>query len=456
MIFLKISAKKILDICNGTLLNGNEDSLIEKYSIDTRSINKGDIYVAINGENVNGNKFIGDAFSKGAIGCIIDEKISDELLQNYKDKIIIKVENTILALQQIASYIRMQYDIPVIAITGSVGKTSTKDIVASVVSKKYNVLKTEGNLNNHIGLPMTILSLDNQNAIVVEMGMSHFKEISVLSKIAKPTISVITNIGTSHIGNLGSRENILKAKLEILDGMGENGSLIINNDNDLLHDWSQKNTYKIIYTYGINNLSNYTATNIIQNEYSSTFNINNNKIDVNVSGKHFIYNALAAFTVGKLLNIDEKDIIKGISEFKLTAKRMEMRKTSNNSIIIEDYYNASLESTSMALDVLSTLNAKKKIAVLGDILELGDFSDEIHKKIGRELIKYNIDVLITVGKAAKNIATEAEKNGIKNIYVCDNNMEAVSYLKQENEKNSAILIKASHGMNFGEIAKEIN
>ena len=455
MIFLKISAKKILDICNGTLLNGNEDSLIEKYSIDTRSINKGDMYVAIKGENVDGNNFICDAFDKGAIGCITDGEIPNELLQNYKDKLIIKVENTILALQQIASYIRMQYDIPVIAITGSVGKTSTKDIVASIVSKKYNVLKTEGNLNNHIGLPMTILSLDNQNAIVVEMGMNHFKEISVLSKIAKPTIAVITNIGTSHIGNLGSRENILKAKLEILDGMGKNGSLIINNDNDLLHDWSKKSKNKNIYTYGINNSSNYTATNILQNEYSSTFNINNNKININVSGKHFIYNALAAFTVGKLLDINEKDIIEGIAEFKLTSKRMEIRKMSNNSIIIEDYYNASFESTLMALDVLSKINSKKKIAVLGDILELGNFSDEIHKKIGMELIKYNIDALITVGKAAKSIASEAKKIGIGKIYICDNNMEAIHFLNQEIQDNSAILIKASHGMNFGEIAKEI-
>lgn len=455
MIFLKISAKKILDICNGTLLNGNEDSLIEKYSIDTRSINKGDMYVAIKGENVDGNNYISDAFQKGAIGCITNSNIPNNFFQKYKDKIIIKVNDTVLALQQIAAYIRMQYNIPVIAITGSVGKTSTKDIIANVVSQKFNVLKTEGNLNNHIGLPLTLLNLDNQNAIVVEMGMSHLGEISVLSKIAKPTIAVITNIGTSHIGNLGSRENILKAKLEILDGMEENGSIVLNNDNDLLHDWVQNKTYKNIYTYGINNISNFVAKNICENTFSSVFNINENEIKINVSGTHFIYNALAAYCVGKLLNINENDIINGISHFKLTEKRMETRKIRLNSILIEDYYNASFESTSMALDVLSKLKASKRIAVLGDILELGNFSEKIHKKLGQELNKYNIDVLITVGEAAKNIAMEAEKNGTNKIYLCENNKDAINILKNEIQDNSAILIKASHGMNFGEIAKEI-
>lgn len=358
-------------------------------------------------------------------------------------------------MQEIASFVRLQYNIPVVAITGSVGKTSTKDIIASVISQNFDVLKTEGNLNNHIGLPLTILNLKNQTALVVEMGMNNLGEISLLSKIAKPTIAVITNVGTSHIGNLGSRENILKAKLEILDGLLENGKLIINNDNDLLHNWYQKNMAENIYTYGIKSNSTFVATNIFQDNYSSTFTVDNQKIKVAVSGKHFIYNALSAYTVGKMLNIADEKIIKGIAEFKLTAKRMEFRKISNNSIVIEDYYNASYESILMALDVLENLNTSKKIAVLGDILELGIFSEKIHKELGKEVKRKNVNVLITVGNAAKNIAEEAKKLGLQDVYICNDNKTATKILKQQIIEDSAILIKASHGMKFEEIAKEI-
>lgn len=418
-------------------------------------VHPGDTFVGIKGEKVDGNNFLDIAFDKGAIACIVDKDVPQNLVENYKDKVIIQVNNTIKSLQEIASFVRLQYNIPVVAITGSVGKTSTKDIIASVISQNFDVLKTEGNLNNHIGLPLTILNLKNQAALVVEMGMNNLGEISLLSKIAKPTIAVITNVGTSHIGNLGSRENILKAKLEILDGLLENGKLIINNDNDLLHNWYQKNMAENIYTYGIKSNSTFVATNIFQDNYSSTFTVDNQKIKVAVSGKHFIYNALSAYAVGKMLNIADEKIIKGIAEFKLTAKRMEFRKISNNSIVIEDYYNASYESILMALDVLENLNTSKKIAVLGDILELGIFSEKIHKELGKEVKKKNVNVLITVGDAAKNIAEEAKKLGLQDVYICNDNKTATKILKQQIIEDSAILIKASHGMKFEEIAKEI-
>lgn len=418
-------------------------------------VHPGDTFVGIKGEKVDGNNFLDIAFDKGAIACIVDKDVPQNLVENYKDKVIIQVSNTIKSLQEIASFVRLQYNIPVVAITGSVGKTSTKDIIASVISQNFDVLKTEGNLNNHIGLPLTILNLKNQTALVVEMGMNNLGEISLLSKIAKPTIAVITNVGTSHIGNLGSRENILKAKLEILDGLLENGKLIINNDNDLLHNWYQKNMAENIYTYGIKSNSTFVATNIFQDNYSSTFTVDNQKIKVAVSGKHFIYNALSAYAVGKMLNIADEKIIKGIAEFKLTAKRMEFRKISNNSIVIEDYYNASYESILMALDVLENLNTSKKIAVLGDILELGIFSEKIHKELGKEVKRKNVNVLITVGDAAKNIAEEAKKLGLQDVYICNDNKTATKILKQQIIEDSAILIKASHGMKFEEIAKEI-
>jgi len=232
----EILVKDIIKICNGKLICGNEEEVCENFSKDTRTIEKGDIYLGIKGEKFNGSTFYKQAFEKGASGCILqDIEISEEETNEYKDKFIIIVKDVVKALQELAIYKRSLYNIPVIAVTGSVGKTSTKDIIAGVMSTKYNVLKTEGNYNNEIGLPLTILKLKEHNAVVLEMGMSAFGEISLLTNIAKPTTAVITIIGTSHIGELGSIENILKAKLEILEGLEQNGSLIINNDNELLN-----------------------------------------------------------------------------------------------------------------------------------------------------------------------------------------------------------------------------
>lgn len=219
-----INVEKIIEICKGELLSGDKLQVINSFCNDTRKIEKDDLYIAIKGENIDGNKFVEEAFEKGAIGALIDEQISEEIVKKYSEKVIIKVENSVNAIQQIAKYKRSLYDIPVVAITGSVGKTSTKDIIANVISQEYKVLKTEGNFNNHIGLPLTLLKLKDHTAIVIEMGMNHFGEIRTLTNIAKPTACVITNIGTAHIGILGSRENILKAKLEILEGMDSNRS----------------------------------------------------------------------------------------------------------------------------------------------------------------------------------------------------------------------------------------
>ena len=230
-----LKIKDILQCTKGELIQGNKEEECKNYSKDTRTIQEGDTYIALKGENFDGNLFWEQALEKGASTVIISElDETPRKIEKYKNKNIIKVKDTNQALYEIAKEKRNRYTIPVIAITGSVGKTSTKDIVASVVSKKYKTLKTQGNNNNNIGLPFTILKLQDEEAMVLEMGMNHLGEIKLLSDIAKPDICVITNIGTSHIGNLGSRENILKAKLEILEG-AKNPTIILNNDNDLLH-----------------------------------------------------------------------------------------------------------------------------------------------------------------------------------------------------------------------------
>lgn len=457
-----INVKDIIKETEGKLIIGKEDIICENYSKDTRTIQEGDVYIGIKGESFDGNLFWKEALNKGASVVIVENvSFENEELSEFKNKAIIKVENTLEALGKIAKYKRSLYNIPVIAITGSVGKTSTKDIVANVVSQKYKTLKTEGNFNNNIGLPLTILKLKDHEAAVIEMGMNHFDEISYLTNIAKPTISIITNIGTSHIGNLGSRENILKAKLEILEGM-ENKKLIINNDNDLLNKYYKENVNKIeIITYGIENKSDVNAKDIEMEESSSSFICEDKeesyKINVPVGGLHFVYNAICAATVGKELNIPKEQIKNAIETFELTKKRMDIEALKNGAKIINDTYNASLESMKAALNYLSSVAKSRKIAVLGDMFELGEFSENLHQEVGKEVVKNKIDVLICNGKNAKYIAKGAKDNGMKeeDIHYFAKAEDVIMYLKKEIKSTDTILFKASNGMRFFNLVESL-
>lgn len=457
----EITVEDILKVCNGTLVYGNNEIVCENFSKDTRQINIGDIYLGIKGERINGSIFYEEALEKGASGCILqDVEIKEEIKEKYSDRFIIIVENAVIALQKIAEFKRNLYAIPVIGVTGSVGKTSTKDIIAGVLKEKYEVLKTQGNYNNEIGLPLTILGLKNHNAMVVEMGMSAIGEIDLLSKIAKPNTAIITNIGSSHIGELGSRENILKAKLEILNGLDQNGKLLINNDNDLLYKWNKEQRLENVITYGIDTESDIQAYDINMYENESTFKVKIEncvyEVKVPIGGKHFIYNALGAIGIGLLHNIEMQKIITGIEKFELTKRRMELINTEDNIKIINDSYNASYESIKAALEYVKNMTASRKIAVLGDVLELGDFSKDIHQKIGYEVEKNKIDILITVGQEAKYIAQKVKELSNKvNIYVCDSNQEAIEIINNVKNEGDIILIKASNGMKFNEIIEKI-
>ena len=447
-----MKVKDILKITNGKLICGDENIEVNDFSRDTREIKEGDTYIALKGENFDGNDFCQNAIDNGAKVCIVSKDI-----EKINGATIIKVEDTLKVLQDIARYKRMQYDIPVVAVTGSVGKTSTKDLIASVVSEGYKTLKTKGNYNNEIGLPLTVLSLKDEEAMVVEMGMNHFGEIRKLTNIAKPTVAVITNIGTAHIGNLGSRENILKAKLEILEGLKGN-TVIVNNDNDLLHTWAlaNKDKYNII-TYGITNESDYMAKNIKSFEDKSEFtissktDINNKNILVPVGGEHFILNSLCGVAVGEYLKVPTEKIIDGIAKLELTKKRMEILKSKKGATVINDTYNANYDSMKAAITYLKAIENKRKIAILGDMLELGDYSKELHEKVGVE-VDSKIDILITIGKEAKYIA---EKSKAKQIIQCDNIEEAIEKIKEIETKDDAILLKASNGMKLFEIASSL-
>ena len=453
-----LTVEDILKVTKGKLIIGNEKLECENFSRDTRNIQKGDTYIAIKGEKFDGNIFWKDAFKNGA-DCVIvqDIEFSNEDLKDFENKTIIKVEDTMQALYEIASYKREINNIPVVAITGSVGKTSTKDMIASVVSQKYKTLKTIGNNNNNIGLPFTILRLKDEEIMILEMGMNHFGEIHLLSNIAKPNICVITNIGTSHIGNLGSKENILKAKLEILDG-ADNPTIIINNDDELLHKWylENKDSRKII-TYGIENKSDIMAKDMILEQEKSTYkcNIDGKEIDVEVpiAGRHFVLNSLCATTVGIALNIDINKIITGIKNVELTKKRMDIKET-NGIKVINDAYNASPEAMKASLDYLSSFKNNRKIAVLGDMFELGEYAEKLHRLVGEEVYKNNIDILVCAGGNAKLIADEALKNGMKkeNIHYFEEKDKILKVLKNVVKPGDVVLFKASNGMKFYELA----
>ena len=455
-----MNVKNIIKVTNGKLIIGNEELECENFSKDTRTIQKGDIYLGIKGEKFDGNAFWKQALDNGADAVIIqDIEVTEEEKVKYSNKTIILVQDTLKALYEIAKYKRSLYDIPVVAITGSVGKTSTKDMIASVVNTKFKTLKTEGNNNNNIGLPFTILRLKDHEAMVVEMGMNHFGEISLLTDIAKPTLAVITNIGTSHIVNLGSRENILKAKLEILEGM-KIPRVIINNDNDLLHDWYEKNKDEIeIHTIGIENNSELMAKEIELGEESSKFkaisNEDKTEIQVPVAGTHFVYNALCAMEVGRVLGIATNQIQDGIAKFELTKKRMDIRKLENGAIIINDAYNASYESMRVSIEFLANHTGTRKIAVLGDMFELGEYSEELHRNVGKEVASHDIDVLICAGENSKYIIEEAQKNKKIETFYFHNNEEIVEKLTQELRNGDVVLVKASNGMKFFEICQKV-
>lgn len=460
----EITVEDIVNITKGKLIIGNVKSICKKFSNNTRNLNGSDTYIGIKGEKFDGSTFWKDALSAGVKTVIVENiDFKDEDLRKYQDKNIIKVDNTLESLYKIATFKRDLYgdNFPLVAVTGSVGKTSTKDIIANVLSQKYKTLKTIGNNNNNIGLPFMILNLDDHEAAVIEMGMNHFGEIRLLTKIAKPMISVITNIGTSHIGNLGSRENILKAKLEILEGM-KNPILVLNNDNDLLHKWNDENSTDIkVITYGIENKSDIMAEDIKYYEEYSEFvcNLKGEKFNVKVpvAGVHFIMNALSAIAIGDFLGLNIDEIRNGIKTFSLTKKRMDIIDINSNVKVINDAYNASFESMQASLKNLGRYEEVKKVAVLGDMFELGDYSEELHRKVGREVVNNRIDVLICSGKNARLIADECLSLGMNknNIYYSEEKEEVLKVLKTlDLNSKMVILFKASNGMKFFDLANK--
>lgn len=450
-----MTIEDVIKATGGKLVCGTMDKTFDAVVSDSRKVTQNSLFVALVGEKFDGHEFIRASFDMGAV-AVVSQKDTEQFI----DKTIIKVDDTLKAFGDIAKYYKQKYNVPTVSVTGSVGKTTTKDMLSSVLAQKYNTLKTIGNFNNAIGLPITVFGLEPQHeAAVLEMGMSHFGEIEYLANIAKPDIAVITNIGQSHIENLGSREGIFKAKMEITSQFTSSNTLIVNGDDDYLATIGKNNEYQVIY-YGINNPNNDVYAKDIENnglngiKFTAVVDGNEYSIEVNVAGIHNVYNALAAICVGRKMDISMEKIAEGIRTFELTKMRLAVEEY-NGITIINDCYNASPDSIKAALGVLSTAECKRRVAVLGDVLEMGEYAKDAHYALGEFVKKNNVDLLITAGENMKHLAKGALDCGVGEVVALNKTLDVCEYIKGEIKIGDAVLIKASRGMHFEEVYNTI-
>lgn len=453
--------KTLIEIKN--MINAHElkekfnDIIINGVSKDTRTITKSQLYIPIIGENFDGHDFIYKAIENGAVATFWDKNhpIPDI------DFPFIVVDDTLKAIQKLSKEYRDSLDLKLIGITGSNGKTSTKDILSSVLKTKYKTYKTKGNLNNELGVPLTLLSLSEDTEIaVIEMGMSSLGEIEVLTSIASPDVAIITNIGTAHLQDLKTKENIIKAKLEIVKGLNNDGLFIYHGDDEDLKEAVNKlNINQKKLNFGKNKSNNYIIEEISTDKDGINFKIKNNiseEFSLPMIGSHQMFNATAAIAVAKYFNLSFNDIQKGLNNLELTSMRNELIH-GDGFDILNDSYNSNPDSSKAALKTLYSLNNyNQKILVFGDMLELGDKEIDMHREIG-ELIDFNkIDYLFTFGNLANYTAEAAKgKTNKKVVFSFDDKNKLTSKLEEVLEEGSIIVLKGSRGMKLEEIAKNL-
>lgn len=433
-------------------MSGTDIGEIHKITTDSREAADGVLFIPLKGERVDGHDFIDSALKNGAVS------ISEHDIKGACGTVI-RVLDTRLALGDIARYYKMKYPIPSVAITGSVGKTTTKDLVYSVISQKYNTHKTPNNFNNDIGVPLTVFGIEAEHeAAVIEMGMNHFGEISYLVNIARPDCAIITNIGMSHIENLGTQEGIFRAKMEIVENFTESNTLYVNGDDKFLKTISDT-PYNVV-KFGMNMDNDIYATDIVNNGLSGiSFTVNHPngsfRAEVSQPGEHNVYNALAAVSAGLGMGLAEEQIADGLKNCVYTASRLEIIER-NGMEIINDCYNSSPDSVRAALKVMKHSLKTRKVAVLGDILEMGEYARDAHFNLGKVVAEMGIDLLITAGENARLIGDGAKQSGMKNVATYPTTDALVRDINTLVKPNDCILVKASHGMEFYKITDAIS
>lgn len=449
------TAAEIANALSGEMIQGTPDVVFNSVSTDTRQISPGDLFIALVGERFDAHEYIDQAVAHQASGLIISRPVS--IGGGWQGPVFL-VKDTLVALQELAAYNRAQFKGLVVGVTGSNGKTTTKDMITSVLEQKYKTLKTQGNFNNHIGLPLTLLELDNSyQAVVLEMGMRGLGEIDILTRIARPDGAVITNIGETHLERLGSVANIARAKGEILDYIEPRGFAVLNGDDPLVRQQAIRCRGRIVY-YGTAGEVSIRAESI-GNPGDTRFSCKVKSplgaihISLPVPGRHNILNALAAVGVGLEAGLTLEEIKLGLESLKITSMRLEIRQTKT-ATIIDDTYNANPASVKAALQILSDLGReRRKVAILGDMYELGQRAVEGHREVGAEAAALQIDILITVGNLAEEIAlgaTLAEGPPVEVISL-NTNAEVKKYLERIVNPKDVILVKGSRGVKMEEI-----
>lgn len=451
-----LTVKDVANMTGGKLVGPSDVSIME-ITTDSRDIGASSLFIAIRGDRFDGNDYVASAIEKGAV-CALCERIPE----NYAGSAVI-VEDTRIAMGKLAKAYKAKISPITVGVTGSVGKTTTKEFIYSVLSERYNTLKTCGNYNNEIGLPMTVLGLSpDNNAAVLEMGMSAKGEIDYLADIARPDVAVITNIGTSHIGNLGSREAIRDAKMEIKNGLSENGILILNGDEPLL-----AGIEGALYVALENPKADCYADNIIEGEHGTAFDLvlrgeRFECITIPTVGIHNVLNAAFAWMVGTVVGIGEFQMRRGLMKFKNVGMRQSVY-ISNSRIIIEDCYNASPESMIASLNVLRNMGKQRNrrgVAVLGDMRELGEYSLDEHRKVGEAVASLGIEVLVTFGKEAEEIAKAAIASGMnaEHVYTFNDVEDAQTLgkaLLRISKRGDIVLFKASRAVSLERVVSFI-
>lgn len=440
---MKLTFNELINSIKGEIVVGKAHDNFNDICIDTRKIKEGNVFLAIKGENFNGNDFALEALKSGAKIAIVDEVNFDKDSANGT---VIKVKNAQDALSDLAKYYKNKLGVKVVGVTGSTGKTSTKDLVSALLSEKYSVFKTKGNFNNEIGLPLMILELTEEYDIaVLEMGMSGLGEIHFLAEVAKPDIAVITNIGLSHLEALKTQDNILKAKMEIVDFFTEKNILVVNGEDERLQKVTS--TGFKVKKIGYNHEYDVYASNIILKEDSTEFTANighkEQKFSLPMAGKHNVLNAMLAIEVAHSLDVTFEEMNKGLINLEATSMRLQVLK-KDRITIINDCYNASPDSMKSSLEVLSSYKSGRKIAILGDMFELGTESEKAHFDIGRYAAD-KVDILIAIGN---NIDQYSKGYARENIKVYPSKEECIKELKFIIHDNDVILVKASRGMKF--------
>ncbi|ELC8456457.1 UDP-N-acetylmuramoyl-tripeptide--D-alanyl-D-alanine ligase [Clostridium perfringens] len=449
---LELNLQEIVKATKGALLKEADVKEIKAVSTDTRKIEEGTMFIALKGENFNGNNYVLEAFNKGAKIAIVDE-VKCDLNELKEDVALIKVQNTGRALMDLAKFYREKLGLKVVGITGSAGKTSTKDLVAAVLSDKYKVFKTKGNFNNEIGLPLMILELDSTyDVAILEMGMRGLGQIKELAEIASPDLGIITNIGISHIEILKTRENILKAKMEIATFFDKNNTLVVCGNDDFLGALPEAE-YKIVKT-GVGENFKIGAKNIALEELSSKFTVydgeKEEEFSLDMPGEHNISNLMLGIAIAKELGVSFEEMKRGLKNIEATSMRLELIKKDGFSIL-NDCYNSSPVAVKSAIDVMKNIEGKRRIAVLGTMRELGHKSEEAHEEIGKYAKENGIEKVLCFGDFSENI-----KEGYgEGCTVYENKEELIKDLLNIICDGDIILVKASRSLKFEEITKAL-